>query len=42
MAMTSWPTMTEYQEAVQAPKLCFHDGELKTGMPVMNNLGQVR
>ena len=37
-----WPTMTDYQEAVQAPRSCFDDGELKQGMPVMNKLGLPR
>ncbi len=38
----SWPTMTEYQEAIQAPKLCFTGRELRTGRPVLNKLGLPR
>jgi hypothetical protein len=35
----SWPTMSDYQEAIQNPKTCFWDPELKNGTPVLNNLG---
>ena len=38
----SWPTMTDFQEAIQAPKICFTDGELKKGKPVLNKLGLPR
>ena len=38
----SWPTMTEYQEAMQAPKVCFADKELRKSKPVTNNLGLPR
>ena len=38
----SWPTMTEYQEAIQSPKLCFAGRELRTGRPVLNKLGLPR
>ncbi len=38
----SWPTMAEYQEAVQAPELCFDDAALKQGRPVLNKLGLPR
>ncbi len=38
----SWPTMTEYQEAIQSPKLCFDQKELRKGKPVMNTLGLPR
>ena len=34
--------MTDYQEAVQAPSICFSDSELKSGTPVLNNLGLPR
>ncbi len=34
--------MTEYQEAIQAPKVCFDDKQLKSGSPVMNKLGLPR
>ena len=38
----SWPTMTEYQEAIQSPKLCFDQKDLRKGKPVMNTLGLPR
>jgi serine/threonine protein kinase len=31
----SWPTMTDYQEAIQNPRLCFADHELQSGLPVI-------
>lgn len=31
--------MTDYQEAVQNPRLCFSDSELKHGIPVLDQLG---
>jgi len=34
--------MTEYQEAIQSPKLCFEQKELRKGKPVMNALGLPR
>lgn len=34
-----WPTMADYQEAIQNPSACFGDPELKTGRPVLNILG---
>ena len=37
-----WPTMTDYQEAVQSPKTCFADSELSRGTPVLNKLGLPR
>ena len=37
-----WPTMTDYQEAVQSPKTCFADSELSRGAPVLNKLGLPR
>lgn len=37
-----WPSMSDYQEAVQAPKLCFTDGNLASAAPVMNKLGLPR
>ncbi len=42
MAGTTWPTMTDYQEAVQTPRACFADGQLQQGTPVMNKLGLPR
>ncbi len=38
----SWPTMTEYQEAIQTPKLCFDLKELRKGKVVTNSLGLPR
>lgn len=35
----SWPTMTDFQEAIQNPGFCFADQELQHGSPVLNNLG---
>lgn len=35
----SWPTMTDYQEAIQNPHFCFSDPELRSGTPVLNVLG---
>lgn len=37
--MTSWPTMTDYQEAIQNPRYSFSDPELQRGAPVLNMLG---
>ena len=37
-----WPTMSEYQEAVQSPSSCFADPELQLGTPVVNKLGLPR
>ena len=34
-----WPTMSDYQEAVQNPKTCFADKELQGGTPTLNALG---
>lgn len=31
--------MTDYQEAIQNPQICFEDMELKNGRPSLNNLG---
>ena len=38
----SWPSMAEYQEAIQAPKLCFAGRELRSGRTVLNKLGLPR
>ena len=38
----TWPTMTEYQEAIQSPKLCFENKELRKGQAVTNTLGLPR
>ena len=35
----SWPTMSDYQEAVQNPKNCFTDRELQGGTATLNALG---
>jgi serine/threonine protein kinase len=39
---THWPTMTDYQEAVQVPRAAFSGPELQHGAPVMNKLGLPR
>lgn len=38
----SWPTMTDYQEAIQSPNLAFLDPDLRTGSVVTNALGLPR
>lgn len=38
----SWPTMTDYQEAIQNPHLCFNDSDLKHGSPEPDLLGLPR
>ena len=42
MAAGRWPTMTDYQEAVQAPRICFSDKQLTGGSAVVNKLGLPR
>ena len=42
MAAARWPTMTDYQEAVQAPRICFSDKQLAAGSAVVNKLGLPR
>jgi len=37
-----WPSMTDYQEALQAPSLAFSSTELRSGAAVENNLGLPR
>ncbi len=37
-----WPTMSDYQEAIQAPHLCFTDADLRRGSPSLNRLGLPR
>jgi serine/threonine protein kinase len=37
-----WPSMTDYQEALQSPSLAFGSSELSSGFPVENNLGLPR
>jgi len=39
---TYWPTMYDYQEAVQSPSYCFQDADLKDGEAVQNSLGLPR
>ena len=38
----TWPSMTEYQEAMQIPKICFGEKGLRKGKPVLNKLGLPR
>ncbi|HEU4420657.1 MAG TPA: hypothetical protein VFT55_17090 [Planctomycetota bacterium] len=40
--MSHWPGVSDYQEAIQAPQLCFGDTDLKVGSPVVNALGLPR
>ena len=35
----TWPTLSDYQEAVQCPRACFSDGALQAGQPALNGLG---
>ena len=37
-----WPSMTDYQEALQSPALAFTSSELRSGAPVENKLGLPR
>ena len=37
-----WPIMTDYQEAIQSPKICFADNELRDGQLDLDNLGLPR
>jgi len=37
-----WPSMTDYQEALQSPSLAFSSSELRSGAAVENNLGLPR
>jgi len=34
----NWPSMSDYQEAIQNPKICFYDQDLKNGSPVLDAL----
>jgi len=34
-----WPTMADYQEAIQFPRTCFADPELQQGVPLLTPLG---
>ncbi|MGE3174221.1 MAG: hypothetical protein AB7O97_16450 [Planctomycetota bacterium] len=38
----AWPGVSDYQEAVQGPQLCFGDPALKQGSPVLTKLGLPR
>ena len=35
----NWPSMSDYQDAIQSPRTCFTDGPLKSGTPALNPLG---
>lgn len=37
--MPWWPTLSDYQEAIQNPKSCFSDPELRSGIPTTDKLG---
>ncbi len=34
-----WPTMSDYQDALQSPRITFQDSELQRGVPVTDRLG---
>src|ERR1035437_2370056 len=38
----SWPTLQDYNEAIQNPRLAFSDPELRIGQPELNQLGLPR
>jgi hypothetical protein len=38
----SWPTLQDYNEAIQNPRLAFSDPDLRTGQPELNQLGLPR
>ncbi|OJW23938.1 MAG: hypothetical protein BGO49_17285 [Planctomycetales bacterium 71-10] len=38
----AWPTPQEYNEAIQSPRICFSDPELRLGTPALNSLGLPR
>lgn len=42
MSTVAWPTMSDYQEAIQAPRLCFSDPELQRGTAATDMLGLPR
>jgi len=35
----SWPTLQDYNEAIQNPGLAFSDPDLRRGLPELNQLG---
>lgn len=37
-----WPTMSDYQDAMQSPRVSFADQDLKRGLPVTDRLGLPR
>lgn len=40
--LIAWPTPQDYNEAIQAPSLCFKDEALRVGNPVLNEFGLPR
>ena len=38
----NWPTHTDYQDAIQNPKNCFNEPDLKAGEPKYDMLGLPR
>ena len=38
----SWPTLQDYNEAIQNPRLAFSDSDLRAGQPELNQLGLPR
>jgi hypothetical protein len=39
MSSAQWPTSREYVEAIQSPRLCFDDAQLKLGQPALDRFG---
>ncbi|SDW06326.1 hypothetical protein [Paenibacillus sp. CF384] len=37
-----WPTPQDYREAIQNPRVCFKDSELRSGLPEMDKFGLPR
>ena len=40
--LMSWPTLQDYNDAIQNPQLAFSDPDLRTGQPELNQLGLPR
>src|SRR5262249_49887254 len=34
-----WPSSTDYNEAIQNPRVCFSDPDLQQGQPALNAMG---
>lgn len=42
MTRTNWATLSDFQEAIQNPRLCFDDPELRRAIPITDALGLPR